>query len=201
METREAIIRYKLAARTNRRQNNRDSYAAMEAARKVMLTAAGYDRAYSYMGEFCNLHERDFPSGIKPIRTADGRYMYSGWTAIPQTAEQFKSQLTSWRKRALHLARIFSLPPVERFMDGLHINYLKEGKSTSAALRRDGRGRPYILIMEHADFFDTCVVERRFIGGEPEARTFFHACRNPVFNSVYGVDRHDPDGRGIEESV
>lgn len=203
--TREVIIRYKLAARSYRRlgygfrpDTYRVSYAALETARAAMLAVLGYENVYSYMGEFCNLHERDFPAGIHPIRTADGKYQYSGWQT-PIALEKHREALTAQRQRALYLFRMFCLLPVERFLAGWHVQYRgKESDSYFTAMRRINAetGVGYVLTIQHTGMFAQHVHSRRIMD-DSELREFFYDLDSPVFQDVYGIERDDPNGKAV----
>lgn len=189
--TRLAIVRYKLAARAYRRDAIR--YSELEAARAAMFKALGYERAYSYMGEFCNLHERDIPSHIKAsarpcyydkAHAAAGRiYRYSGFQQ-PVDLATHRANCTTARQRSRYLQSIFLLSPVDRFIHGWSIVYLgKDGKGYMTAWRGSSS---YLTVLETIGMFDRRL-EWQGIMSEPEARAFFAGISDPHFQDNYHV--------------
>ena len=195
MTPRLAIVRYKLAARAYRRR--KIEYRELESARAVMLASLGYDRAYSYMGEFCNLHERDFPGNIHAAnnpryydergrRMGGGRYyQFSGWH-MAITWEEHAANMTRDRERARYLQSMFLLPPVERFIRGWSVVYPGlDGKSYMAAWRPNSDcGLPYMTVVEIAGMFDRRL-RMQPIMGENQARSFFANLPDPAFQENY----------------
>lgn len=187
-----AIVRYKLAARTYRRRQS--SYEAMAAARAVMLTACGYETAYSYMGEFCNLHERDFPSYIHAkshpetydrAAVAEGRlYRYSGFHR-PVDRATHETTATASRRRALELQRTLELDPVDRFVAGWSVWYIGfDGKGYMAKwTRSDFAGVPVLRIYECGEFF-AVTLRKAPIMDETGARNFFAGLPDPKFQTL-----------------
>ncbi|RWE37435.1 hypothetical protein [Mesorhizobium sp.] len=129
---REMILRYKLAARAVRRHEK--PYQHLEEARAAMAAALGYTWVYGYLGEFCNLHERDFPNMIRVRPNRDGLYQHHGYMT-PVDRATHKAMMQRERARALYLSRTLCLSPVDRFLNGFHICF-KDGEKAAFV---DGR--------------------------------------------------------------
>ena len=162
-----------------------------------MLAALGYDRPYSYMGEFCNMHERDFPGNIRAAnnprfyndggrRMADGRYYQVSGFQMAVTWAEHAANMTRDRKRARHLQSMFMLPAVERFIRGWSVVYGGgDGKCYQAAWRDGSRfGVPYLTVIEMPEMF-VRIPRMQPIMAENEARTFFANLPDPKFQENY----------------
>ncbi|RVC71332.1 hypothetical protein EN759_00520 [Mesorhizobium sp. M00.F.Ca.ET.038.03.1.1] len=124
---REMILRYKLAARAVRRREK--PYEHLVKARDAMAAALGYTWVYGYLGEFCNLHERDFPNMIRCRPNRDGLYQHHGWMQ-PVDLATHKAMMRKDRARALYLLRILCRSPVDRFLSGFHVCF-KDGEKAA----------------------------------------------------------------------
>ena len=191
-----AIIRYKLAARACRRLNGYNSTPSaqrtardnLDKARGAMLATLGYDRVYSYMGEFTNLHERDFPNMISATSSpcyydrhavAEGRiYRHHGFASALTWADH-AATMTACRQRALELQRTFERPPVDRFILGWSVIYPENDRWFMAAWRNNASGG-YLTVIECLGLFEYAPISQDMMN-EAGARRFFATLASPKF--------------------